>query len=528
MWGHPDQAEGPLAFAEKREPNWAEPAPIDRERPPARRPREPRRPAARRRAVARRRPGARRRARPGPSARSRAVAADSRRRCGAPASRPAPPVASCCPNGVDVDRRAVRRVAGRRRSTCRSTRGSPTARSTTSRSVEPSHRHHATAPTGRVRSSSRTDDASSPATASAHRSPPRPRRRPRPVHLRHHRAAQAGPAAPLAACSRCSTASSPAPAGARPAAPRSAPPRRSPDAEPHPGVAVAVGRDLPGALRPPGRRRGGRPGRLRPAGLRRPRSPRFGIRSTVLPPAAMTMLADDDADRRRSRPLRYVRSITAPLSPLQARRFQRPLRHRRAQQLRPDRDRRRDRRLERGRLAGARRRQARRGRPAARRRRLRPSARTAPTSAGELGELWVLTPALSAGYADGGDLADRLSADGWFRTGDVGRVDAEGFVWIEGRVSAMINRGGLKVLPGRGRGGAAPRTRRSPTSPSSGSPDDRLGEVPWAFVVADAAAPPLRPPRPRRALPRAPRAVQGAGPVRARSTPCPATRSARS
>ncbi len=47
---------------------------------------------------------------------------------------------------------------------------------------------------------------------------------------------------------------------------------------------------------------------------------RYGIRSTVLPPAAMTMLADDPSVADLA-PLRYVRSITAPLSPLQARRF---------------------------------------------------------------------------------------------------------------------------------------------------------------------------------------------------------------
>ena len=47
---------------------------------------------------------------------------------------------------------------------------------------------------------------------------------------------------------------------------------------------------------------------------------RFAIRSTVLPPAAMTMLADDETITDLS-PLRFVRSITAPLSPLQARRF---------------------------------------------------------------------------------------------------------------------------------------------------------------------------------------------------------------
>ena len=47
---------------------------------------------------------------------------------------------------------------------------------------------------------------------------------------------------------------------------------------------------------------------------------RFAIRSTVLPPAAMAMLNDDPAVVDLA-PLRYVRSITAPLSPLQARRF---------------------------------------------------------------------------------------------------------------------------------------------------------------------------------------------------------------
>ncbi len=47
---------------------------------------------------------------------------------------------------------------------------------------------------------------------------------------------------------------------------------------------------------------------------------RFEIRSTVLPPAALAMLSDADEVTDLG-PLRYVRSITAPLSPLQARRF---------------------------------------------------------------------------------------------------------------------------------------------------------------------------------------------------------------
>ncbi len=66
---------------------------------------------------------------------------------------------------------------------------------------------------------------------------------------------------------------------------------------------------------------------------------RFEIRSTVLPPAAIAML-NDDPEVTDLTPLRYVRSITSPLSPLQARRFTDVLRGLRPQQLRAGRDRR--------------------------------------------------------------------------------------------------------------------------------------------------------------------------------------------
>jgi acyl-CoA synthetase (AMP-forming)/AMP-acid ligase II len=104
-----------------------------------------------------------------------------------------------------------------------------------------------------------------------------------------------------------------------------------------------------------------------------------------------------------------------------------------------------------------------------------------PTADGS-GELQVRTRALGAGYADGTDLGDRLTHDGWFRTGDIARIDTEGFVWIEGRVSDMINRGGLKVYPAE----VEEVLRTSPAVADAavvGAPDDRLGEVPVAFVV---------------------------------------------
>ena len=77
----------------------------------------------------------------------------------------------------------------------------------------------------------------------------------------------------------------------------------------------------------------------------------------------------------------------------------------------------------------------------------------------------------------------RVTSDGWLRTGDLARIDDEGFVWIEGRVSAMINRGGLKVFPDE----VEELLRGHPAvedAAVAGVPDERLGEVPWAFVVA--------------------------------------------
>jgi acyl-CoA synthetase (AMP-forming)/AMP-acid ligase II len=59
------------------------------------------------------------------------------------------------------------------------------------------------------------------------------------------------------------------------------------------------------------------------------------------------------------------------------------------------------------------------------------------------GELSVRGPELMLGYLDAED-AKAFQEDGWFRTGDVGRVDADGFVTIEGRIKDIINRGGEK------------------------------------------------------------------------------------
>ena len=201
--------------------------------------------------------------------------------------------------------------------------------------------------------------------------------------------------------------------------------------------------------------------------------PRFQLRSTVLPPAAMTMLCDTPEVTTLA-PLKYVRSISAPLSPLQARRFRDKfgvtvLNCYGQTEIG-------------GEIIGWNAADSR----AYGEEKLgsigRPHEGVEVRIEESSGELHVRTPATAAGYADGGPLGDRVTPDGWFRTGDVARIDPEGFLWIEGRVSDMINRGGLKVFPGE----VEEVLRLDPAVADVAvvaAPDERLGEVPWAFVV---------------------------------------------
>jgi long-chain acyl-CoA synthetase len=189
------------------------------------------------------------------------------------------------------------------------------------------------------------------------------------------------------------------------------------------------------------------------------------------------MLADD-AEVIDLTPLRYVRSITAPLSPLQARRF-----------------------IEKfgvvvlngygqaeiGEVIGWTATDAREhpdklgalGRP-------HPGVdiKIDAPATDEVGPLLVRPPSMAAGDASGGDFAERLDADGYLDTGDLARIDAEGFVWIEGRAGDVINRGGNKVFPD-----AVEEVLRLAPGVSDaavvGVADERLGEVPVAFVVSE-------------------------------------------
>jgi fatty-acyl-CoA synthase len=66
---------------------------------------------------------------------------------------------------------------------------------------------------------------------------------------------------------------------------------------------------------------------------------------------------------------------------------------------------------------------------------------------GDTGEICVCGLAVFAGYYDDPDANARAFRDGWFRTGDLGHLDAEGFLFITGRASDMYISGGSNVYP---------------------------------------------------------------------------------
>ncbi|TMD91917.1 MAG: long-chain-fatty-acid--CoA ligase [Chloroflexi bacterium] len=104
--------------------------------------------------------------------------------------------------------------------------------------------------------------------------------------------------------------------------------------------------------------------------------------------------------------------------------------------------------------------------------------------AGRVGEFWVRSEQQMGGYWQRPEAtAETLVADGWLRTGDAGRIDAEGYVFLEDRVKDMIISGGENVYP-------AEVERVLLEHPSIaeaaviGMAHEKWGETPLAAVVA--------------------------------------------
>lgn len=99
------------------------------------------------------------------------------------------------------------------------------------------------------------------------------------------------------------------------------------------------------------------------------------------------------------------------------------------------------------------------------------------------GELWVRALSLASGYYKNDDATRENFVDGWFRTGDVARMDDEGFVTLVDRKQDVIISGGVNVYPTE----VEQALYRHPAVLEAaviGVPDDKWGEAVKAVVVA--------------------------------------------
>ncbi|GIW08518.1 MAG: AMP-dependent synthetase [Dehalococcoidia bacterium] len=100
---------------------------------------------------------------------------------------------------------------------------------------------------------------------------------------------------------------------------------------------------------------------------------------------------------------------------------------------------------------------------------------------GEVGEIWYRSPGMISGYL-GVPLGEAFS-DGWYRTGDLGRFDEDGFLYLVGRSKEMIISGGVNVYPAE----VEAALRELPSIADAavlGVPDPDWGERVVAVVVA--------------------------------------------
>jgi long-chain acyl-CoA synthetase len=103
-------------------------------------------------------------------------------------------------------------------------------------------------------------------------------------------------------------------------------------------------------------------------------------------------------------------------------------------------------------------------------------------AAGEPGELWIKGPQVMQGYWQRPDDTARALHDGWLATGDIARMDDEGYIQIVDRKKDMILVSGFNVYPNEVEAAIAEHAGVADVA-VVGAPDDETGEIVVAFVV---------------------------------------------
>jgi long-chain acyl-CoA synthetase len=106
--------------------------------------------------------------------------------------------------------------------------------------------------------------------------------------------------------------------------------------------------------------------------------------------------------------------------------------------------------------------------------------RDVPT--GELGEITVSGHNVMKGYLDRPEATAEAIRDGWFHTGDIGRLDEDGYLYIADRVKDMVIRGGFNVYP-RELEEVLHTHPDVSLAAVVGVPDERMGQEVKAFVI---------------------------------------------
>jgi len=107
----------------------------------------------------------------------------------------------------------------------------------------------------------------------------------------------------------------------------------------------------------------------------------------------------------------------------------------------------------------------------------------APAPTGEVGHVVIRGPSVIRAYASPG-YEDRVDAEGWLETGDLGYLDEDGYLFLVGRADDVINRGGEKIYPKELE--AAVLSEPGVASVAVvGWDHEVLGRVPVAYLVAE-------------------------------------------
>lgn len=107
---------------------------------------------------------------------------------------------------------------------------------------------------------------------------------------------------------------------------------------------------------------------------------------------------------------------------------------------------------------------------------------------GEPGELWIKGPNISPGYWNSEEMTKKSFQDGYWKSGDIGRRDSSGLIYVIDRLKDMINRGGFKVFSAEVENALMTHDRVLDCA-VVGVPDPVLGEKTFAFVTTDAEGP---------------------------------------